>query len=144
MKPASKGDTVIVDYTCITKDGTVQVSSLDDEAVEFTIGEGEQIEGLEEAVIGMRPGEKKRSEVPVEKAYGPYHQGLVLTLDRQELPEDLEPAVGDTLGISRPERDTIPARVTEVTEATVTLDANHPLAGKELTCDIQLIAIVEQ
>jgi peptidylprolyl isomerase len=144
MRQAQQGDTVRVHFSGMTKDGSVLISSLENGVVEFTIGEGDQIQGLEQAVIGMTPGEKKRSEVPVEKGYGPYHEELVTTIDCDQLPDGLEPDVGQILMIDLAQDKTVTVWVREISDSTITVDANHPLAGKDLLFDIELVGIVDQ
>jgi peptidylprolyl isomerase len=141
MVQAKTGDTVIVHYTGKLEDGTVFDSSVEGEPLEFSIGEGNLIPGFEQAVIGMSPGDSKTELIPADQAYGPHHEEMVLVLDRQQLPPDMPVEVGVQLQLSQGSDELIPVIITEVTEAEVTLDANHPLAGEDLTFDIQLVAI---
>jgi len=142
MTQAKLGDTVRVHYTGRLEDGTVFDTSLDREPLRFTIGEGWLIPGFEEAVIGMNPGESKTTVIPADQAYGPHYEEMVIEVDRDQFPEDLEPEVGQQLQILQSDGRAIIVTVTEVSESSVTLDANHPLAGKDLTFDIQLMEIV--
>jgi len=142
MAKAKEGDTVKVHYTGKLEDGTVFDSSVDRDPLQFTIGEGRIIAGFEEAVVGMSPGESKTVEVPAEKAYGPHLEEMVQVVDRDQFPENLEPKVGDHLQIRVAGDQIVVVRVTDVSESSVTLDANHPLAGKDLTFDIELVEIV--
>ncbi|MGB9612221.1 MAG: FKBP-type peptidyl-prolyl cis-trans isomerase [Bryobacteraceae bacterium] len=144
MAQAKPGDTVRVNYTGRLDDGTVFDSSLRSWPLEFTIGEGQLIPGFENAVIGMTPGETKTQRVPAEEAYGPHADFLVIEVDRRRVPPDLDPKVGDRLQLQHPDGRVTPVLVTGVTESSITLDANHPLAGKDLTFDIELLEIIEE
>ena len=141
MAPAKDGDTVKVHYTGKLNDGTVFDSSANRDPLEFTIGRNQVIPGFEKAVLGMNSGESVTTEVPAEQAYGPHRQELVLEVDRNDFPDDLTPEVGQQLQMSRPDGQSLVVRVTDVSESAATLDANHPLAGKDLTFDIQLVEI---
>ena len=137
---AKDGDTGQVHYTLKLEDGTVFETSIGGDPLEFTIGEGQLIPGFEQAVVGMSPGESKTVEIPADEAY-PYREELVLVVDRDQLPEDLQPEVGQQLQIRQPDGQTILVKVIDVSESSVTLDANLPLAGKDLTFDIELVEI---
>jgi len=139
---AKNGDTVKVHYTCRFEDGTIFDTSIDSDPLEFTIGEGQLIPGFEEAVIWMNVGESKTTIVPAEKAFGQYREEMVMAIDRNQLPLYLKPKVGQILQTHQADGQTLVVRVTEVSESSVTLDANHPLAGKDLNFDIQLIEII--
>ena len=138
---AKDGDTVKVHYTGKLEDGTVFDTSIERDPLQFTIGEGQLIPGFEQAVVGMSPGESKTVEIPADEAYGPYREELVMVVDRDQLPEDLQPEVGQQLQIRQPDGQTILVKVIDVSESSVTLDANHPLAGKDLTFDIELVEV---
>jgi peptidylprolyl isomerase len=141
MAQAQHGDTVKVHYTGKLDDGTVFDSSTDREPLEFTIGSGNIIPGFEKAVVGMSQGESKTEIIPTEQAYGPYVEEMVVTIDRQQMPAEIEPEVGQQLHIQQPDGQLLPVMITDVSDSTVTLDANHPLAGENLTFDIQLVEI---
>lgn len=141
MVQAKAGDTVKIHYTGRLEDGTVFDSSVNREPLEFTLDAGQVIPGFEQAVVGMTPGESKTEKIPMEQAYGPYRSEMVIQVSRQVMPPDLQPEVGQQLQLQQPTGQIIPVMVTEVSEATVTLDANHPLAGEDLTFDIQLVDI---
>jgi peptidylprolyl isomerase len=141
MAQAKSGDTVTVHYTGTLDDGTVFDSSEGGEPLEFAIGAGNVIPGFEQAVIGMSPGDSKTATIPSDDAYGPYFEERVLVVERQQIPADLPVDVGSQLQIQQEGGMTIPVIVTDVTEAEVTLDANHPLAGEDLTFNIRLVAI---
>lgn len=141
MAPARDGDTVKVHYTGKLADGTVFDSSKERDPLEFTIGEGRIISGFEQAVVGMSPGDSKTADVSPEEAYGPHRKEMVLVVERKELPEDLEPEVGQQLQLRQDDGRAVIVTITQASEANVTLDANHPLAGKDLTFDIELVEI---
>ncbi len=142
MAEAKQGDTVRVHYTGMLDDGTVFDTSVNREPLQFTIGSGQVIPGFEEAVVGMNPGESRTATVPAGQAYGPHRDEMVLLVDRDQFPPDIEPEVGQQLQVHQAEGAPIIVTVTDVTDQNVTLDANHPLAGKDLTFDISLVDIV--
>lgn len=136
------GDTVKVHYTGRLDDGTVFDSSLEREPLEFTTGSGEVIPGFEEGVIGMNVGDTKTITIPAEQAYGPHRTDLVAVFEREQFPPDLSPEIGQQLQLRQQNGQPFVVTVTEVCDTCVTLDANHPLAGKDLTFDLQLVEIV--
>lgn len=144
MEKAKHGDTVKVHYTGTLEDGTVFDSSAGGEPVEFTIGGGEVISGFEEAVIGMSPGESKKQLIPASEAYGPARPDMKVELSREMIPQDLDLFVGQELEIEDPEGRVNNVVVSDLTESSVTLDGNHPLAGKDLEFQIELVAIVAE
>ena len=142
MTQAKSGDTVQVHYTGTLTDGTIFDSSEGRTPLEFTVGSGQVIKGFDEGVEGMNPGEKKTISIPVEDAYGATNEEMIFTLDRSEMPEDIPLEIGSTLnmhedGNPRP----IPVIIRELTDTSVTLDANHPLAGHALTFDVELVDV---
>lgn len=142
MIQAKIGDTVKVHYTGRLDDGTIFDSSINREPLQFTIGEGQIIPGFEQAIIGMSPGESKTTRIPMDEAYGPHRKEMVVVVSREQIPAELNPEVGQQLQVRQPDGRAMIVVVTEVSESSVTLDANHPLAGKDLTFDIQLVEIV--
>lgn len=142
MTAARNGDTVRVHYTGSLGDGTVFDSSKEREPLEFTLGEGKIISGFEQAVVGMEPGESKTVQIESDNAYGPHREEMVVSVERTRLPEDIEPQVGGQLQVRQPDGSVHPVIVTEVSDASVTLDANHPLAGEDLNFEIELEEIV--
>jgi FKBP-type peptidyl-prolyl cis-trans isomerase 2 len=142
MTQAKQGDTVNIHYTGKLPDGTVFDTSRSRHQLQFTIGKGQVIAGFEQAVIGMKTGESRTTTIPVDLAYGPRRDDRIVTLDRGQLPPGLDPQVGQRLEVTQTDDQAILGTVTAVTDKSMTLDANHPLAGKELTFDIELIAIV--
>lgn len=135
---ATSGDTVHIHYTGTLADGTTFDSSDGRDPLEFTLGEGQVIPGFEEAVTGMEEGETQTVTIDSEKAYGERRDDMVMEINRDRLPEELEPSVGDQLQLSLPDGRRIPVRVMAVADETVTIDANHPLAGRDLTFEITL------
>jgi peptidylprolyl isomerase len=142
MDTAERGDTVKVHYTGRLVNGMVFDCTTGSSPLIFIIGEGELIPGFEEAVMGMKTGESKKVKVPADKAYGPYHKDLKMVVNHDQLPEDFEPEVGARLEMPHEMGYPIIYTVTEVSESTVTLDANHILAGKDLIFEIQLVEIL--
>jgi peptidylprolyl isomerase len=142
MAAAKKGDKVKVHYTGRLEDGTVFDTSAERGPYEFTIGQSKIVPGFAEAVIGMKPGQSKTVEIPAKKAYGPHRKDMMAVIERSKLPDHLNPEIGQRLRIDQADGQKIPATVVEVSDSTVTLDANHPLAGKDLIFDIELLEIV--
>lgn len=141
MSRAKVGDTVRVHYTGRLSDGTVFDTSLQRDPLEFTIGAGQLIPGFEQAVVGMEAGESRTAEIPVEQAYGEHREDMVVTVERERFPDHIEPEVGLQLQLQQPGGMPLLVTVTEVADADITLDANHPLAGQDLTFDIELVGI---
>lgn len=139
-RPAKNGDTVQVDYTGALIDGTVFDSSIGLEPPEFVLGSGEFFPAFEKAVVGMKVGQTKTFVIKSNDAYGPYYEEKVLVVPRTLIPQDITPEVGMVL-YQQADGETITAVITEVTEDTVTVDANHWLAGQDLVFEIQLLKI---
>ena len=139
---SEKGDTVNVHYTGKLEDGTVFDTSVGREPLQFTIGGSEVIPDFEQAVAGMNPGESKTVKTPHLRAYGPYRKEMVLVAGRDKFPPKFQPEIGQHLQLRQDDGHTFLVKVTEVCKTSVTLDANHPLAGKDLTFDMQLVEIV--
>ena len=143
MRPAKQGDTVRVHYRGTLQDGSVFDETFDHQPLRFTIGEGQLIPGFEEAVVGMKPGDSKTTELPVEKAFGPHLEERVIEVPKNKFARwDQQPTVGERVPIPQPDGPAIDVIVTEVTESKVTVDFNHPFAGQDLTIDIKLLDIV--
>ena len=143
MRPAKQGDTVRVHYRGKLQDGSVFDETFDRQPLRFTIGGGQLIPGFEEAVVGMKPGDSKTTELPVEKAFGPYLDERVIEVPKNKFARwDRPPTVGERVPIPQPDGSPIDVIVTEVTESKVTVDFNHPFAGQDLTIDIKLLDIV--
>jgi peptidylprolyl isomerase len=141
MTTAENGNTVKIHYTGTLSDGSVFDSSEGHDPLEFKIGSGQVIVGFEEAVIGMSVGESKDVTIPAEKAYGPYQDELVIKAPRDRIPPEIDPQVGQRLQMGGTGGELILVNVIEVTDEHVTLDANPPLAGKDLSFQIELMEI---
>ncbi|MEB3828148.1 FKBP-type peptidyl-prolyl cis-trans isomerase [Phormidium sp. CCY1219] len=141
MSQAKQGDIVKVHYTGKLSDGTVFDSSTERGPLEFTLGEGQLIPGFEQAVIGMAPGEEKTEQIPADRAYGPRREDMVVQVERDRIPQNIPLEVGQRLQIQQAPDQVIPVTVTNISDSQVTLDANPPLAGQDLTFDIQLVEI---
>jgi peptidylprolyl isomerase len=141
LSKVKDGDTVKVHYTGSLEDGSVFDSSEDKDPLEFTLGTGQLIPGFEKAVEGMAQGDKAKVTIPANDAYGQVRDDLVISVPRNNLPEDVTPQVGMQLQLNQPDGQAVPVRITEVQDEEVTLDANHPLAGEDLVFDIELVEI---
>ncbi|HEX8251607.1 MAG TPA: FKBP-type peptidyl-prolyl cis-trans isomerase [Thermoanaerobaculia bacterium] len=142
MQQAKRGDTVHVHYRGTLDDGSEFDSSAGAEPIVFTLGAGEVIPGFEEAIEGMSTGEKKTQHIESQNAYGDHRDELVFTVPKDQMPEggsDIE--VGDMLQVGFPDGSTAAVQVADVGTDSVTLDANHPLAGKNLTFELELVSI---
>lgn len=142
MTVAENGNTVKVHYTGKLKDGTVFDSSLQrNEPLEFTLGQGNMIAGFEQAVTGMKVGDTKVADIPVDHAYGQKRDDMVLEVPKNDVPENINPEVGQRLAVQQKDGQSIPVTVTNITDSSITLDANHPLAGKDLVFEIELLDV---
>lgn len=141
MGQAKIGDTVKVHYTGKLNDGTIFDTSEGRDPLKFTIGEGHIIPGFEQAIIGMSINESKTIKIPSDNAYGPYRTEMVVVVQRNQLPSHIKPEIGLHLRIPGPDGQGFVVIITDMSDSTITLDGNHPLAGKDLTFDIQLIEI---
>lgn len=142
MKQAQSGDTVRIHYSGTLSDGTQFDSSDGREPLEFAVGSGTVIPGFEKAVEGMAAGEKKSVTIEPDEAYGPRHEQLVQDVPKEALPDDVEPDVGMQLQGKSADGQVMNLTVTGVADESITVDANHPLAGEPLTFDIELVEIV--
>ena len=142
MARARMGDRVKVHYTGTLADGAVFDTTRDAEPLEFTLGGKEVIPGFEEVVIGLEPGESRTTVVPAAGAYGPHREDMVAHVERARFPGKPDFKVGQQLQIKHKDGQTLVAAVVGITDSTVTLDANHPLAGKDLTYSITLVSIL--
>ncbi|MDT8321903.1 MAG: peptidylprolyl isomerase [Xanthomonadales bacterium] len=141
MSQAKPGDTVKIHYTGKLEDGTEFDSSKDRAPLEFTVGSGDVIPGFDNAVAGMAVGEEKSVNIEPEQAYGPRNDEMIQQVPKSALPEDLEPEEGMGLRAQGKDGQAINLTVTSVDDDTITVDANHPLAGKRLNFDIELVEI---
>jgi peptidylprolyl isomerase len=141
MAQAKNGDTVKVHYKGTLNDGSTFDESTGKEPLEFKLGEKSLIPAFEEAVLGLSPGGKKMIKVAAKDAYGEIDAAAIMHVDKTELPQDMKPEKGMQLQMMDPDGNTAFAVITEVGEKQVTIDANHPLAGKELNFEIELVSI---
>lgn len=142
MSVAKSGDAVKVHYTGTLNDGSVFDSSEGKDPIEFTIGQGQMIPGFENAVTGMNIGDKKADiSIPSAEAYGEPREDMVIEVPKSNVPPEINPEVGQQLAVTRPDGQPMPVTVKEIKEEAIVLDANHPLAGKDLTFQIELVSI---
>ncbi len=141
MRPAQHGDTVTIHYTGSLTNGSVFDSSVGDKPFSFILGKEPVIPGFEKSVTGMSMGEKKTVVIPAGDAYGPHMAEMMVTIERSTFPQEITPEVGLQLEMQNPEGTTIPVCISALTDTTITLDANHPLAGEDLKFEIELIDI---
>lgn len=141
MTQAQPGDTVRIHYTCALPDGTVFDTSEGRDPLEFTLGKGEMLAGLENAVPGMQLGETKTVEIASDEAYGPRDPNAMQAIPRDKVPPHIPLEIGTRLQMQTPEGQAMPVMVAEVSETEVVLDANHPLAGHDLVFTIELAEI---
>lgn len=141
MQKAKRGDIVHVHYRGTLDDGTEFDSSVGSDPLVFTLGAGEVIPGFESAIEGMATGDRKTEHIPAENAYGTRRDELVFEVSREQMPPGTEIEVGDMLRVGFPDGSSADVQVAELGQDSVTLDANHPLAGKALTFELELVSI---
>lgn len=141
MTQAKDGSKVKVHYTGKLDDGTVFDSSKDRDPFEFTIGTGSVIPGFEKGIVGMATGETKTVTIPPDEAYGQKRDELIADVKKSHFPPDITPTVGQQLQMQQPDGRPLNVMVTKIEGEDVTLDANHPLAGKTLTFEIELVEV---
>lgn len=141
MATAKQGDTVHVHYTGRLEDGTVFDSSKGKSPIEFVLGTGHVIPGFEKAVEGLSEGEQVSATIPSEDAYGLRSEELVMNVPVENFPNEATPAVGQRFEMSTPDGQKVPVTVTDVGDETVEIDANHPLAGRKLEFDLELVKV---
>jgi len=134
------GEKVKIHYTGTLDDGTQFDSSAGRDPLEFEMGAGMVIPGFEEGVRDMEEGDKKTIHIPAKEAYGEHREDMVMEFPRTHLPEGVDPQIGMQLQLQGPQGQAIPAKIIAVTEETLTLDANHPLAGQDLNFELELIS----
>ncbi len=141
MSQAEKGNKVKVHYTGTLTDETIFDSSREREPLEFTVGAGQMIAGFDAAVVGMKVGDNKKVTIPANEAYGPKSEEAMIKVPKTQLPQGMEPQVGMQLEATQQDGRSQVLVVAEVLEDEVVLDANHPLAGKDLIFDIEMVEI---
>lgn len=141
MTEAKSGDTVKITYVGTLNDGQMFDSSEGRDPLEFVLGSGQIIKGLDSAIPGMSVGDKKTVNVPCDQAYGQKNPEARQAVPREQIPADIPVAVGTQLQMQTPQGQVVPVTVAEVTETEVTLDANHPLAGQDLNFEIEVVEI---
>ena len=141
MVQAKNGDTVRINYTGTLQDGKVFDSSDGRDPLEFVVGSGQIIPGLDVAIPGMAVGDKKTVRVPSDQAYGPVNEDASQAVPRSEFPDNIPMDPGTQLQMQTPQGQVVQVTITAVTDEEVTLDANHPLAGKDLTFAIEIMGI---
>ena len=137
-----KGDTIRVHYTGKLEDGQEFDSSLKRDPLQFEVGTGSMIKGFENAVLDLKPGDKKTVTIVPEEAYGERDENLLIKMPKKSVPEGVTPEVGMRLQIANKQGQAVPVVVTEVLDDSLRLDANHPLAGKTLVFDIEVVEIL--
>lgn len=141
MSTIKNADTVKVHYTGTLEDGEVFDSSIDREPLQFTLGQGQLIPGFESAIIGLGVGDKTTTNIPCAEAYGEHNPQLEITVEESQLPEGMEVKIGAQLQLNQPDGQPIPCVITKIDGEKATIDANHPLAGKDLTFNIEIVEI---
>jgi FKBP-type peptidyl-prolyl cis-trans isomerase 2 len=142
MQTVKSGDTVKVHYHGRLTDGTTFDSSEGREPLEFEVGSGMVIKGFDDGVTGMQVGDKKTINIPVDEAYGPVNEAMLVEFPRANFPADMVPEVGMQLNMTSGDGQVIPVVITDVKDEVISLDANHPLAGEDLVFDLELVEIV--
>ncbi len=143
MAIAQQGDIVRINYSGRLVDGTQFDSSEGRAPLEFTLGQGQVIRGLEQHVSGMEPGQKSTVTIPVADAYGPRRDEAIQTLDRSKVPNGVDLKIGTQLQARTSDGGMLPITVVSLDEQSVTVDANHPLAGKDLVFDVEVVDVVK-
>ena len=141
MAQAKTGNHVRVNFTGKLDDGTIFASTMNDEPIEFTLGENEVLPAIEEAVEGMEAGETKSVRIPAEDAFGMRREDLVQEIPKASLPEDMEVEVGQQLWVDELDEEPVAVSVVDISDSTVTIDANHPLAGEDLIFDLEVVDV---
>jgi FKBP-type peptidyl-prolyl cis-trans isomerase 2 len=142
MEQVKKGDTVKVHYHGRLTDGTTFDSSEGRDPLEFEVGSGMVIKGFDDGVTGMSAGDKKTVNIPVDEAYGPRDENMIMEFPIDRFPEDMKPEAGMQLTMTNEQGQNFPVVIAEVKDETVLLDGNHPLAGEPLIFDLELVEIV--
>lgn len=141
MSQVREGDAVSVHYTGKLPDGTVFDSSREREPLQVKVGAGEVIPGFEQGLVGMEVGDNKTVTLTPDEAYGYRREDLIVDVDANQFPDNVKPRIGQRLQVRQPDGSLVNVQITGIEDGTVTLDANHPLAGETLIFDIELVAI---
>jgi peptidylprolyl isomerase len=141
MQEARNGNQVKVHYHGRLKDGTTFDTSAGRSPLEFEVGAGQVIKGFDDGVLGMKEGEKKTIQIPVEEAYGEKSEDMIIEFPREQFPPDMQPEVGMQLNLRGQDGRNFPVVIADIKEDIVVLDGNHPLAGKDLIFDIEMVEI---
>jgi peptidylprolyl isomerase len=141
MAQAKNGDKVRVHYIGTLDDGSIFDAS-EDKDKEFVIGQGTLIPKFEEAVVGLEPGQTAKVRIAADDAYGQRADEMVAVIQRSEIPADINPKPGDQMEVVLEDGSPMPVLVTDTSDTTITLDANHPLAGMDLNFEIRLVEIL--
>jgi FKBP-type peptidyl-prolyl cis-trans isomerase 2 len=141
LSTIKNGDTVKVHYTGTLDNGEVFDSSIQRDPLQFTLGQGQLIPGFEKAVIGLGVGDVTTANIPSAEAYGEHNPQMEVTVEKAQLPEGMEPEIGMQLQLNQPDGQPIPCVITKIEGEMVTIDANHPLAGKDITFNIEIVEI---
>jgi peptidylprolyl isomerase len=142
MQQVQSGDTVKVHYHGRLTDGTTFDSSEGRDPLEFQVGSGMVIAGFDNGVVGMIVGDKKTVHIAVDEAYGPKNPDMIIEFPKEQVPADMPMEVGMRLNLNNSQGQVVPVVITEIQEAAILLDANHPLAGEDLVFDIELVEII--
>ncbi|MCF1192100.1 peptidylprolyl isomerase [Mangrovimonas sp. AS39] len=142
MSRVKEDDTVKVHYTGKLKNGQVFDTSLQREPLEFTLGQGMLIPGFENAVVGMEVNEKKTTEIPMDQAYGDINKELFHRVERNQLPQDITPELGMGLTSRSEDGREHQFKIVDVKDDHIIVDGNHPLAGQDLTFELELVEIL--
>ena len=141
MSQITQGSTVSIEFTGRLNNGAVFGEATPEKPLSFVVGRNQMLPGMEEAVIGMAPGESKTTVIPPEKGYGRRSGDHVITVPREKLPSDFKEGVDARVQLNTKQGETVSAQVINTTETDVVLDANHPLAGETLTVDLRVLAV---
>jgi FKBP-type peptidyl-prolyl cis-trans isomerase 2 len=142
MKQVGKNDSIKVHYTCTTDDGLVFSSKETEKPLQFIVGQGSLLQPIEDGVVGMKLNEKKKIKIPRQQAYGEVQKELIQEIDKGLLPENVEVKEGLQLTSKQEDGSEMHFRVTKVMDKSVVIDGNHPLAGKDLEFEIELVEIL--
>lgn len=142
MSQASNGNTVRIHYTGTLQDGTEFDSSTGRDPLEFTLGEQSILPTLEASIVGMAVGDTAKVDIAAADAYGPRIEEAIQVIERSMIPDEITVTVGNQVQATAPDGQTLVFTIVDADDDTVTLDGNHPLAGKDLTFEIELVEIV--